>query len=669
MDGNYGGELPVSSIGGKKATRFNKIDIANANKVHLGAGWVAFTSPLDADLNIPLDGISKQVIKPDTSSQSTSSLSPFNNTELHSMVPLGLKATDFEIKLHEATRMWREKEEKKRKQNGGNEFWGELGGAEIPSLEDELLNELDGAEIPSLEDELLNELDGAEIPSLEDELLNELDGAEIPSLEDELLNELDGAEIPSLEDELLNELDGAEIPSLEDELLNELDGAEIPSLEDELLNELDGAEIPSLEDELLNELDGAEIPGLEDELLNELDGAEVPGLEDELLNELDGTERKQLKEGNFHKEKAKTSKKEPEFDKLSKVHVNSTKSQFSDSQFHKEQGETSKKRPSDGRLRKKQENTKRKHKDVVTPHKSMKVTLVKWLSIIIAAWLVVSFVVIPLIDDSEAVPSQYLEALGKNSIVIASENRNDDLVKDEEVMSSQEIPENYINSIGMKFVLIHDGEFMMGSPDDEEGRYYYREGPVHEVMIGNDYYLGKYEVTQKQWAMVMGNNPSYVVGNNRPVEGISWDDAQEFVKKLNSLEGTDKYRLPSEAEWEYACRAGTNTKYYFGDDEADLHKYAWYSGDIYSVGHLNPNSWGLYDMHGNVYEFVQDEWHSGYEGAPEVGTAWDEGISDIRTLRSGSVNADPSTCRSASRTSIEPDIRLNNVGFRLVMDV
>ncbi|WP_244602155.1 formylglycine-generating enzyme family protein [Methanococcoides methylutens] len=589
LDGNYGGELPVSSIGGKKATRFNKIDIANANKVHLGAGWVAFTSPLDADLNIPLDGISKQIIKPDTSSQSTSSLSPFNNTELHSMLPLGLKATDFEIKLHEATRMWRENEEKKRKQNAG--------------------------------------------------------------------------------DELLNELDGSEIPGLEDELLNELDGAEIPGLEDELLNELDGAEIPSLEDELLNELDGAEIPSLEDELLNELDGAGIPSLEDEVLKECDGTERKQLEEGNSHKEQAKTSKKEPEFDKLSKIHVNSAKSPFSDSQFHKVQGGPSKKRLSDGRLRKEQENTKRKHKDVVNPHKSMKVTLVKWLSIIIATWLVVSFIVIPLIDDSEAVPSQYLEALGKNSIVIASENSNDDIFKDEEVMSSQEIPENYINSIGMKFVLIHDGEFMMGSPDDEEGRYYYREGPVHEVMIGNDYYLGKYEVTQKQWAMVMGNNPSYVVGNNRPVEGISWDDAQEFVKKLNSLEGTDKYRLPSEAEWEYACRAGTNTKYYFGDDEADLHKYAWYGEDIYSVGHLNPNSWGLYDMHGNVYEFVQDEWHSGYEGAPKVGTAWDEGISDIRTLRSGSVNADPSTCRSASRTSIEADISLNNVGFRLVMDV
>ena len=122
----------------------------------------------------------------------------------------------------------------------------------------------------------------------------------------------------------------------------------------------------------------------------------------------------------------------------------------------------------------------------------------------------------------------------------------------------------------------------------------------------------------------MGDNPSHVKGDDLPVERVSWDDVQEFIRKLNKKEGTDKYRLPSEAEWEYACRAGATTRYSFGDSESKLGDYAWYhenSGDkTHPVGKKKPNPYGLYDMHGNVWERVQDERHS-YDGAPNDGSA------------------------------------------------
>jgi formylglycine-generating enzyme required for sulfatase activity len=148
------------------------------------------------------------------------------------------------------------------------------------------------------------------------------------------------------------------------------------------------------------------------------------------------------------------------------------------------------------------------------------------------------------------------------------------------------------NSIGMKFTLIPAGKFMMGSEELEF------EKPIHEVTIGGPFYLGIYQVTQKEWTEVMGNNPSIYQGENFPVETISWNDVQDFIKKLNEKEVTKKYRLPSEAEWEHAARAGTSTRYSFGDDESKLGDYAWFienSGNkTHEVGQKKPNPWSLY---------------------------------------------------------------------------
>ncbi len=228
---------------------------------------------------------------------------------------------------------------------------------------------------------------------------------------------------------------------------------------------------------------------------------------------------------------------------------------------------------------------------------------------------------------------------------------------------------DYKNSIGMEFVEIPAGEFMMGSPSDEEGKMD-REGPVHKVTIEESYYLAKFEVTQEQWREVMGSNPSYFKGDDLPVEQVSWNDAQEFIEKLNEKEGTNKYRLPSEAEWEYACRAGTTTRYYFGDGESKLGDYAWYRDNsdqkTHLVGQKKPNPWGLYDMHGNVWELCQDRYHSYYYGAPSYGGAWESGSSSDRVLRGGGWNGDAWRCRSASRSYYVPVYRRRFLGFRVL---
>ncbi|MGB7000853.1 MAG: SUMF1/EgtB/PvdO family nonheme iron enzyme [Halobacteriota archaeon] len=222
------------------------------------------------------------------------------------------------------------------------------------------------------------------------------------------------------------------------------------------------------------------------------------------------------------------------------------------------------------------------------------------------------------------------------------------------------------NSIGMKFSLIPAGKFYMGSEEFDD------EKPVHKEKVNNPFYLGTYPVTQAEWKAVMGDKPSAFKGDNRPVEQVSWDDVQGFIKKLNEKEGTDKYRLPSEAEWEYACRAGTTTRYSFGDDESELDDYAWYDEnsdtETHPVGHKKPNPWGLYDMHGNVWEWVQDEWHNSYDGAPTDGSAWENGDGANRVFRGGSWAYYARDCRSALRNQDDLRRRGHDLGFRLLRE-
>jgi formylglycine-generating enzyme required for sulfatase activity len=245
----------------------------------------------------------------------------------------------------------------------------------------------------------------------------------------------------------------------------------------------------------------------------------------------------------------------------------------------------------------------------------------------------------------------------------------EELNKEIKWFKNKEEPERLakqVNSIGMKFTKIPAGEFNMGSEESDN------EKPVHKVKISNSFYLGTYPVTQREWKAVMGDDPSNFTGDDLPVEQVSWDDVQEFIKKLNEKEGTDKYRLPSEAEWEYACRAGTTTKYSFGDSESELGDYAWYDGNSdgkkHPVGQKKPNSWGLYDMHGNVWEWVQDGWHSNYGDAPDDGSAWEGRNGAYRVFRGGGWNDYARRCRSAARFHGDPRFRFGILGFRLLRE-
>jgi len=222
------------------------------------------------------------------------------------------------------------------------------------------------------------------------------------------------------------------------------------------------------------------------------------------------------------------------------------------------------------------------------------------------------------------------------------------------------------NSIGMEFVLIPTGTFQMGANDQD---VYNDAQPVHQVRISKPFYLGKYEVTQEQWRTIMGNNPSRFKGAPRlPVENVSWEEVQEFIRQLNAKEGGWKYRLPTEAEWEYAGRAGTTTAYSFGDDAHQVGEYAWHgensSGKTHPVGQKKPNPWGLYDMHGNVWEWVQD-WYGPYTAGAAVDPAGPSSGSH-RVYRGGSWGHSAKGCRSAFRSNLPPGLRYAYLGFRLL---
>ena len=221
-------------------------------------------------------------------------------------------------------------------------------------------------------------------------------------------------------------------------------------------------------------------------------------------------------------------------------------------------------------------------------------------------------------------------------------------------------------SWAMEFVNIPAGCFMMGRDANfEEGHD--DELPRHRVCVGA-FQMGKYEVTQAEWVDVMGSNPSEFKGRTSPVENVSWHDIQEFIKRINRRDGK-RYRLPSEAEWEYAARAGTVTTYACGDDESCLGNIAWYwsnSGErTRPVGQKQPNRWGLHDMQGNVWEWVQDCYHDSYNGAPSDGRARQDGACTFRVLRGGSWGSKPRDLRSAYRDSYTPVYRFSDLGFRL----
>jgi len=246
-----------------------------------------------------------------------------------------------------------------------------------------------------------------------------------------------------------------------------------------------------------------------------------------------------------------------------------------------------------------------------------------------------------------------------------------------EYMQAQ-APKELTNSIGMKLVLIPKGTFMMGSPESEQGRN--EDETQHEVTISKDYYLGVYEVTQTQYEKVMGKNPSHfqgsIVGNENadlPVENVSWDEAVEFCKKLSDLPEEKKtgrvYRPPTEAEWEYACRAGSKTAYSFDDEEGLLPEYGWFNRNssrrTHTVGLLEQNAWGLYDLHGNVWEWCSDRYGEYPKGA--VSNPTGPKVGSYRVGRGGSWFIGAANCRSAYRNRFTPVGRSIDLGFRVAL--
>jgi formylglycine-generating enzyme required for sulfatase activity len=222
------------------------------------------------------------------------------------------------------------------------------------------------------------------------------------------------------------------------------------------------------------------------------------------------------------------------------------------------------------------------------------------------------------------------------------------------------------NSIGMKLTWIPPGTFQMGS-------IYFDNSKPHPVKITKGFDMGVYEVTQEQYQKVMGTNPSHFTGeDNLPVETVSWDNALEFCKKLSQKEGKT-YRLPTEAEWEYACRAGTTTQFSFGDDESQLGDYAWYDKNsgkkTHPVGTKKPNAWGLYDMHGNVWEWCQDwyakDWYS--KGPTENPLNERYGDKKFRVISGGGWYGDSYDCRVSYRDGRRPNYRYVGHGFRVVL--
>jgi formylglycine-generating enzyme required for sulfatase activity len=273
------------------------------------------------------------------------------------------------------------------------------------------------------------------------------------------------------------------------------------------------------------------------------------------------------------------------------------------------------------------------------------------------------------------------------SFEVVNVNRKGLIIKREQ-RQAEYFSQKLNNDIILEMVAIPGGTFFMGSPETEAGSSDY-ERPQHQVTV-KPFFMGKYPVTQAQWQAVaalpqvnrqLDPEPSYFKGSERPVEQISWYDASEFCDRLTKATERD-YRLPSEAEWEYACRAGTTTPFHFGEtispDIANFNGTSVYGSaskgtyrkETVPVGYFNvANAFGLHDMHGNVWEWCADDWHSNYENAPANADVWETAKIENNTklLRGGSWDFSPENCRSARRLFNIRDFRGSNIGFRVVV--
>lgn len=219
------------------------------------------------------------------------------------------------------------------------------------------------------------------------------------------------------------------------------------------------------------------------------------------------------------------------------------------------------------------------------------------------------------------------------------------------------------SKVGIDFVALPAGRFTMGSArggrDDEQ--------PPHSVQVV-PFFMSRFEITQAQWSAVMGDNPSRFRDPRRPVDQVTWELAMDFVSRLNRLERTNRYRLPSEAEWEYAARAGTSTRWFFGDEPHRIGQSAWIEGreGTHAVGRKAANPWGLYDMYGNVWEWVLECYHPNYTDAPPDARPWAGGNCERRVMRGGGWDSDAMSARSAARGSYPHGMGDAATGFRIV---
>ncbi|MDQ3011859.1 MAG: SUMF1/EgtB/PvdO family nonheme iron enzyme [Acidobacteriota bacterium] len=268
--------------------------------------------------------------------------------------------------------------------------------------------------------------------------------------------------------------------------------------------------------------------------------------------------------------------------------------------------------------------------------------------------------VLPPINQQEDSDNKEIEDISNE--VIAKLTAKSSKPKAVQPTSNMNLSEDLGNDIKLAVMAIPGGSFLMGSEEYDD------EKPIHRVTL-SPFHIGKHQVTQAQWQAVMKNNPSLYKGDNLPVEHVSWEDASSFCQKLTEKTGRE-YRLPTEAEWEYACRTGSTGRYCFGDNNALLQKYAWYRKNAedktHPIGEKLANDWGLHDMHGNVWEWCQDWYDEDYYWESPEENPQGPSPGTHRVLRGGSFSHDKDQCCSASRGSYTPDTIYRYLGLRVV---